>query len=182
MAYRNYATSLQLVGLFQEAAEMMRTASEKQPENLTWLRAAISFTLWAGHPRKAIELIAELEKRAPAEESVSETLTSLLELMEHQNVSEKDLQSALGVAFHLLRARKRRFAHVKLTIDSDQDAAFFSIELDRPTKEILALDAELGDALAHQMPDLTSSLVVQFEPNISRSPSRVNDGQTARPS
>ena len=178
-AYRNYATSLQLVGQFHEAAEAIRTASERQPENITWLRTAIDFTLWEGEVTKAIDLEHEFEKRAPNHESSSGILNRLLAFIERQRISEGELQRALGVAFSLLQKRRQRFKEVELSLDDDQDTAFFSILINRPTKEVLALDAELGEAFAREMPDLCPALVIQLETKKSPAPN-ANVGQAAR--
>jgi len=182
--YRNYATSLQLVGLFQEAAKYLEIACERQPENLAYLRTASTFALWAGSPHKALELELQLQKRDPdhslADRPVA-IIKKLLALMERQGISEADLQAAMGLTFDFLRNRKERFTHVSLTPDEDQDAAFFTIHVDLPAKEVVTADAELGRRFAEQMPELSSALVVQLEPQEQIS-TRVNDGQAARPS
>lgn len=183
-AHRNYATSLQLVGLFQEAADQVGIASEKQPENLTYLRTASSFALWAGLPRKALSFEVQLARRnpdqSPADRPVA-LIEELLALMERQGISETDLQSAMGLTFQFLRERKLRFTHVGMSPDEDQDAAFFVIHVDLAAKEVLIEDAVLGRRFAEQMPQLSSALVVQLEPHEQIS-TRVNDGQAARPS
>jgi tetratricopeptide (TPR) repeat protein len=180
--YRNYATSLQLVGMFPDAANNIRIASEKQPENLTLLHTAGSFALWAGNVTEALQLELELEKRNPDHVSgTTKALKSLLGVMERHSIRERDVQDAWNLAFELLREKKQRFSHIGMEVDDDQDAAFLTIHPEASTKEVLALDKELGRRFADRFPDLSSALVVQYEPAPPQIAPRANDRQAARP-
>jgi len=181
-AYANYATSLQLVGLFPDAMKHMETASRKQPQNLTYLRTAADYALWAGFPNKSMELEVELKKRSPDKvRDDAGAVKGLLEVMDRNGVDEKDLRSVLATAFDLLRVERIRFPHIGLSVDGEQDAAFITIFIDRPVKDVLKLDSDLGRLLAEQLPDLSSAVIVQLEPHNNRMTTRVDDGQAARP-
>lgn len=184
-AYRNYAISLQLVGLFQEAATYMALGSEMEPENLTSLQSATQFALWAGNVKAALKFEHDLEKRDPSRSSGPgrlEVLESLRELMKQRHITQDELQAALSLAFTFLRERKCRFTNVGTMIDEEQDTAFFTIYIDRPTQEVSKLDIDLGRQFAEELPKLDSALIVQLEPAPKHIQPRVNDSQTARPS
>lgn len=182
-ALANYATSLQLVGLYRDAAKFMWEASQKRQENLGYLRAACGFTLWAGELHRAMELEQLLKKRDPdGETEDAELLEGALTMMKSHGVTEHEVQVALALAFEYLIERKVRFKRIGLGIDDDQGAMFFSIIIDRPVAEVMTLDNDLATQMTERLPDLNPAVIVEFEPLPRIPASRANVGSTARAS
>jgi len=165
-AVRNYSISLQLIGQFEDAAKYAALAAEAQPENLSLLRSAIDFASYAGQPRKALELIQVLRKRAPDHTDAREgIIQDLLLVMDRTGLTESELQTSLKLAFQLLRDRRLRFGHIhdSILLEDGAECVHYRIYLAADAKVVRELDSQLGRLLADQLEEMHSaSLLVDY--------------------
>lgn len=166
---RNYATSLQCVGLMDDASKYALMAAEKAPENLSLLRSAIEYVTYAGKFQVAAEYEKVFAKRAPKEAKAAarraEVLLETVAMLEHLGIDESEVTQSLSIAFETIRNTKTRFSRISVNVEktSGHECVGVRIYVHLPAAKVLELDRQLGKALAERLDEMHSgSLVVDF--------------------
>ncbi len=151
--YDSFATALQLIGKYDEAAEKALLASNLVPENLTYLRSAISYHQHAGKLTEAQKLMETLFLRSPNEDRENAmVLENTLQILASHGISETVVADCNRIAFALLRQKRVPYFGTRLETDSQDKYIMFHIEIDAPDELVWELDQELGDALFDEVP------------------------------
>lgn len=156
LAHNNYAISLQLAQRRDDAADQALIASEKDPLDLEYSRRAIRYLATAGRIEDAMTQLRQFTERFS-----SEPLLDVLNVPDIQAamtqfcVSEDELRVCQREAFALLREKKIRASYINFeAMDSpDTGMIIFAIRVPGSLKQMMELDAELGERLFQVWPE-----------------------------
>jgi hypothetical protein len=154
----HYATSLQLIGKYVEAASQARLASEMAPTNLSLLSRAISYSLTAGLLTMAAELVHQYNLRSPGRPyETGFVIDQANEILRSQEINETLVVECNRIAFEILRTKKVAFSSTQFEADSQDGYIMHYIILDEPLEVVEELDIELGirlfDSVSEFNPD-----------------------------
>lgn len=146
--YEQYATSLQMLGKYPEAAMNARLASEKNPTDLTCLRRAISYSFIAGEIMMAEQLCDKYALRAPGSPLDRSTQIRHANIaLRSSNTTEEVVKKCNAVAFQMLREKQIAFRRIRYESDLQDSLVMLFIEIIFDEAGVSALDRELGDRL-----------------------------------
>jgi hypothetical protein len=149
-----YATSLQMLGNYESAAEKARLASEKSPTDLTALRRAISYTFIAGEVDMAESLCDVYALRAPtAPLDRANPIRHANMAFRASSTSPEHVKKCNSIAFKMLRDRKIPFKRIHYETDLQDSGVMLIIDIVLGKDEVTVLDRELGDRLFDEVED-----------------------------
>lgn len=150
-----YANSLQLLGRFPEAFAHAFIASERVPENLTYLSTAITYAHHSGLFDKAAELVDIYNTRSPKSLHQDTNLVKdTLQSMKILGLPDDLPARCNAVAFKLLREHKIPYSHTLMLVDVEEYAILYHICINRPADVVQKVDDELGVRLFDELPDV----------------------------
>jgi len=149
-----YATSLQLIGKYEEAFIEAKIASDLVPENLTLLEDSIKYALFSGQLRIASELAEQYQLRSPAKPlKHRETIMNAVSIFDASEFSHKIVSHSNRVAFKFLRDKRVPYVKTRVETDSQDQYVMFYIDVDLDDDQVEALDEELGQVLFDEVPE-----------------------------
>lgn len=150
-----HAIALQQMGLFAEAFPLALQASEWVPENLTHLRRALQYALFAGRIQDATMLAETLTKRTAVSEAMAELPGDVRRVLALRGVPESEFSGGVRTACQVLHDHRIRHTSILVEVNESPDeqtvACVISIDGDIPTA--LELGDELAIRLSEQFPD-----------------------------
>lgn len=150
----NYASALQLLGRFREAAAEVEIGVARVPENLTYLSLAVTYTHNAGNLERAVDLIDLYNLRSPgAPHMYTSLMHEALESKRELKLGDDLIASCNEVAFDYLREHRIPFRDTTLRIDNEDASLMYTINVDAPIEIVERLDLELGLLLYDRVPE-----------------------------
>lgn len=152
--YIHYATSLQMIGMYEQAAEAALTASQKCPEDLHFLRRAIVYHQNAGLFRRSRELIDLFNIRSPLNSYESaHHIDNAIGALNANGTSDETIADCNRLAFELLRRNRVTHAGVQITADNQDNYVMFFIYVNADEEQVSSLDDALGIELFDKISD-----------------------------
>ncbi|EMN1928525.1 hypothetical protein RVV18_002940 [Burkholderia ambifaria] len=147
----NYASTLELVDRFQEAADMYEKALSAHPTDLSLLRKAVSTSWQAGQWERSLELAQTLKERSPQEEIqhfFGEQLQAI-EILRRAGVEIEVVERLHAALYTFLRSKQVWTSGSSMTADKTpgEEAVYVTVNVGLPLQEVRALDEELTPVL-----------------------------------
>ncbi len=156
----NYGRALAELNDVVGAAVELEIASEKEPTNLSYLRAAIMYRFGAGQWTRARELLDRLDQRTREPGVRMLGLRNTLEFASVISLRDETVSESVACALEFLRSRKVRVKGFFHSIDdvSGDDTVYLDIQIGTSKEEAKALDEELTSLLFDTVEDLQPGL------------------------
>jgi hypothetical protein len=152
--HHDYATTLQLFGKYEQAADEAIVASQMEPENLTYLGEAIVYSLNAGRLARAKALVDTFHLRNPRERHRDESiLADAIGLLDENGTTEDVVTNCNRIAFEVLRKNRVPFQQTRLEADLQHVCLMYHIYVNVCSDELARLDDELSASLFENEPD-----------------------------
>ena len=150
MVYSNFAYSLSNLGQYAEAAEQSETASNLQPENISYLKSAIKNNFFGGNIDRASDLCNQLDIRAPDNGwSLCDYLRDyFLPAYEELQLSPNIVKSYLDSCASLLRERRLMAVEVQWIVDrpnGEEPTLAYEVKVDAPVDELVKLNLDVQE-------------------------------------
>lgn len=147
-ALESYATCLQMIGDYANAANIIQRAYDRARTDLRLLRKAINFCYLAAHFSCAKELCDMYDKLCPSEpHPEGRSIEQALEVLEMGGLNEQLAAQCNRIAFDLLRERQVVFLETSSEGDLLDGIMLMDIIVKADQQTVELLDAELGERL-----------------------------------
>ena len=161
----NYAVSLALLEMNEEALEILMSALDKAPDDLDLLRHAIRLALQSGHSAKANALCERWEQLVPDRPNdLADSANELADAVKRGDFREEAIREVLGILNSIQRTDNVRGAGSSLWRDPTDPRSFLYERLiHAPPAKAAAMNVEFADRIAERS-DLMDDPGLRFVP------------------
>jgi hypothetical protein len=164
IAHRNYAASLSAVLLYENAAKEMMLAVDKEPENLTSLRSAIDFSVFAGMIGTAMKLYQMLKIRSPESNEDDFNANRIAGIFAQTGIDESEFRKGQSIVLDILRRRRILPETISTHIDDDpaDPSVWVKFEINESSQYAQEVHDEACARLCEELPDGGHPAVLMF--------------------
>ena len=164
LAHRNYAASLSAVLLYENAANEMMLAVDKEPENLTSLRTAIDFAVFAGMIGAAMKLYRTLKIRSPESNEDDLNANIIAGIFAQAGIDESEFRQGQHIVLDTLRRRKILPETISTQVDDDpaDPSVWVKFEINESSQYAQEIHDEACARLCEELPDGGHPAILMF--------------------
>lgn len=156
--HMNYATCLQILGRFLDAASQVKQACDIAPTDFLALRRGITLSVMGGDIETATLLRDRLARLGPNQDFAElELMEKLSKVLDAGKCSLQVIRDCNTIALELLRENKMWSNSLHSEVDLEDRIIFFTLGVKGTAEEIEQLDVELGTRLFDRVPEFNPS-------------------------
>lgn len=152
----NHARSLRDINDLAGCAQQIEQAASLAPENLAYLREAVTNRFCMGDWQRAGALLEILETRLPAVDSALAGVRNIIDNSARVGLKEETVQLSMAAALDYLTLERVRMEAVGDSFDDlpGDECIYFDLFVAKPTDAARKLDESLTPYLFDKVPDL----------------------------